>query len=1073
MKRPLLWSALVVVVLVLILSTRSTAINGTGPTGNSFVNDPCLDPPRTAPPALLIEGTVQSETDIAVLNDADGDAGGRLMVAGYNDSRGLYDPSQGLSGFSYSTTGGDVWIDGGGLPLASATDVYFGQPSVAVHHSSRTFYYVSLYQRAPSPALGFTISVNRGQFAVAPRQVPVESFANTRCEARPELYGQPDRPAEVRERIIWERPVAAVEPSGDGFERPWLYVDQETGVLYVTYTRFGATGATPVELVRSYDGGLTWTPPTVVVPSLGDTFNQGPRAVVTPSGRVVVSWHASRFLGTLEHRIEAAYTDTCRVATDACSFSAPVLVARVNPQSPPPGDNSGDLTLDNIPSIAVDKGRDDGVITAAERVRPGFGNVYITYFNGKTPFSNPLCDASDPEEPFCVPYAPAADILLSRSIDNGATYQSPVKVNDDDAVREDDDEDDEDGEDDDDEDDEDDEDVDYTSHMFPSVQVNQFGEVFVTWLDRRQDDRNLRTDTWGDISTTQGATFGSDGRISTVSADWFVRADYRPNFGTYISSDVIGFTHFVSIWADGRFPAPTKPVTGRLPGRDLTDAATPDTLMGIVRRSAPPAPVFGCTDRTATNYNPLATVDDGTCTYPPPPVFGCTDPKATNFNPLATVDDGSCTYPPPPPPPPPPCVATTFVLAGDSAVSGAPGNVRTFTAGGVSVKASAFSRRESSNAWATAFLGAWATGLGVTDGSESGNDNTHKVDNLGDRHNYVLLRFSQPVTLTQAYLDSIGADSDATIWIGTIPGAFDASITLSDAVLAGLGAPEDNTTTSTQARWATFNAARESGNVVVIAAQISSTNDAFKVSQLKTVCTPPPPPPPPPGFPNDGLFVIGDRANHAVGARVNFWGAHWPKNNPTTTGGSSPGAFKGFAVGNATPTCGGMWTDRPGNSSKPPAQLPEFMAVVVTSDVNKKGSMISGTITKIVVVRVEPGYAPAPGHGGYGQVVSVLCTATPATVAVSFPSDQSTFTGVHAFKARLEGRSLTSYQMYWQVDGDRENAMYDSQAGHKQAMVDVRSWSWRGSGPYAITFVARDASRNVIARRTVSIRIAR
>ena len=29
-----------------------------------------------------------------------------------------------------------------------------------------------------------------------------------------------------------------------------------------------------------------------------------------------------------------------------------------------------------------------------------------------------------------------------------------------------------------------------------------------------------------------------------------------------------------------------------------------------------------------------------------PPVLGCTDPMATNYNPLATVDDGSCVYPP-------------------------------------------------------------------------------------------------------------------------------------------------------------------------------------------------------------------------------------------------------------------------------------------------------------------------------------------------------------------------------------------------------------------------------------------
>ena len=49
--------------------------------------------------------------------------------------------------------------------------------------------------------------------------------------------------------------------------------------------------------------------------------------------------------------------------------------------------------------------------------------------------------------------------------------------------------------------------------------------------------------------------------------------------------------------------------------------------------------VFGCTDPTAYNYNPKATVDDGTCI---PRVFGCTNPAAFNYNPLANTDNGSC-----------------------------------------------------------------------------------------------------------------------------------------------------------------------------------------------------------------------------------------------------------------------------------------------------------------------------------------------------------------------------------------------------------------------------------------------
>lgn len=50
---------------------------------------------------------------------------------------------------------------------------------------------------------------------------------------------------------------------------------------------------------------------------------------------------------------------------------------------------------------------------------------------------------------------------------------------------------------------------------------------------------------------------------------------------------------------------------------------------------------YGCTDSTAENYDPNATVDDGSCNYAE---YGCTDANATNFNPNATVDDGSCDY---------------------------------------------------------------------------------------------------------------------------------------------------------------------------------------------------------------------------------------------------------------------------------------------------------------------------------------------------------------------------------------------------------------------------------------------
>ena len=85
-------------------------------------------------------------------------------------------------------------------------------------------------------------------------------------------------------------------------------------------------------------------------------------------------------------------------------------------------------------------------------------------------------------------------------------------------------------------------------------------------------------------------------------------------------------------------------------------------------------PICGCTDATAINYNPAATIDDGSCipesydcnnnfnctdpgdgtgqyttlaycqTQCLPPSGGCTDPCANNYDATASFDDGSCEY---------------------------------------------------------------------------------------------------------------------------------------------------------------------------------------------------------------------------------------------------------------------------------------------------------------------------------------------------------------------------------------------------------------------------------------------
>ena len=519
--------------------------NGRG--GNTFVNDPCLDPPRSAAPfpANLLR-TVQSETELAVLNTPG--SMGKKIVAGYNDSYGFYNGTQGLSGYAYSIDGGNTWIDGGGLPPrnpAGPTE-YFGDPVVVVHNPSATFYYSSIYFNQ----LGVqTLSVNRGRF-VAASPTGIESVSNTRCLNHPEKYGVPD-PPKVKERIQWDPPVEAVATANlchtfpgpitvcDDLDKEWLFVSQKTGELYLTYTRFGFDGSTPLEMVRSKDGGATWEGPFVIVPNLADTFNQATQLVQTPSGRLLVVWHSRTFdisgppFPETSQRIEYAYSDT-----DGSTWSAVHTVAAVNPQGEPLGYNRGRTSILNAPFITVDNGENDGVDTPAEMSRAGFGDIYVTYFNGKTALP-------------AGSFLRAGDILLSTSVDNGATFGAPVKVNDDPGA---------------------------TSHVFPSVQADKQGQVFVGWLDRRNDALNLLTDAWANVSHNLGLSFGHDKLQSDVATSWFVRRDAAPNFGDYNSSELLGFNQFVMIWSDGRFPA-QNPLDPTLPANQRQ--ATPDVIFTI------------------------------------------------------------------------------------------------------------------------------------------------------------------------------------------------------------------------------------------------------------------------------------------------------------------------------------------------------------------------------------------------------------------------------------------------------------------------------------------------------------
>ena len=129
-------------------------------------------------------------------------------------------------------------------------------------------------------------------------------------------------------------------------------------------------------------------------------------------------------------------------------------------------------------------------------------------------------------------------------------------------------------------------------------------------------------------------------------------------------NDLIGGQQSIAVWGDD---TQTPEVDGALPGEELyfqlvdgnslyelnfsfagpnsytTNAQLPaiGVTNNFVCSQDAVVDIFGCMDMSASNYNPDATVDNGSCMFD---IFGCMDMSANNYNPDATVDNGSCAY---------------------------------------------------------------------------------------------------------------------------------------------------------------------------------------------------------------------------------------------------------------------------------------------------------------------------------------------------------------------------------------------------------------------------------------------
>jgi hypothetical protein len=127
------------------------------------------------------------------------------------------------------------------------------------------------------------------------------------------------------------------------------------------------------------------------------------------------------------------------------------------------------------------------------------------------------------------------------------------------------------------------------------------------------------------------------------------------------------------------------------------------------------------------------------------------------------------------------------------------------------------------------------------------------------------------------------------------------------------------------------------------------------------------------------MFVIwgGNAEGITAGQRYNFWGAQWHRQ---VTGGAytADASFKGHAFSVTGPS----WIAAPGNTILPPAQLAQYIGVIVATEATLDGVNTVGNVAAGVILRVEDpaSYQLDPGHPAWGVMTTQI---VPAGVTVA------------------------------------------------------------------------------------------
>lgn len=477
-------------------ATLNTPLNGQpfhpqpGTLSSRQVSDPGTDLSFSR-----MAGFTQSETSTAWCGDN--------VVVAYNDSGSFLEtfpiPGIGLSfnGYSLSTDGGRSFTDQGFLNPGPSLFNFLGGDPVAICTDENTFYQSSIFQ-AFTTGVSVSKSTDGGKTFGDPVQVVGKDFFN------------------------------------HFIDKPWMAADPSNpNKLYVTYTDFDISGffstTAPcpgtirlgIELVRSTDGGATWSAPTVVDKGCFPNENQGSNVAVDGAGKVYVAWEQfPAFLPTNE-------IDIAKSTDGGKTFAPKSTVAIVTVVGSPFGLLQGGFRNNEFPSLAIDLSEG------------GKGALYIAWNDGRLKMI-----------PDFFGFYNFGDAVVSRSNNGGLSWSTPVKVNDDDSNAP---------------------SSPGADHYLPGIAVDNNGSLGVCFYDRRLDSENFLIDRECANSDDGGRTWRNhrvtkESFAPSISADLLINPVYMGDYDTVAADSTRRSGGFLGAYGDNTRGNPDVKISRRFNG---------------------------------------------------------------------------------------------------------------------------------------------------------------------------------------------------------------------------------------------------------------------------------------------------------------------------------------------------------------------------------------------------------------------------------------------------------------------------------------------------------------------------